>query len=129
MPRNTLALDQGRWAWVAWSAPVATLAVAAVLGLHAAGWKAYGLYVLVLSLVAYGVHALDQRRAVRGGRRVRESNLLGFSLAGGAPGAFLAMRRLRHKTRTLRFRLLVPLLAVVHLGLLGWLVVRALAPA
>lgn len=67
-----------------------------------------------MSLVAYFVYALDKRRARRNEWRVRERTLLLLAFFGGAPGALLAMRRLRHKTQHGLFRLLVPLFLILQ---------------
>lgn len=56
------------------------------------------------SVVAYEMFALDKRCALLGRWRVSESQLLFWAMIGGWPGAKLAQRRLRHKTRKEPFR-------------------------
>ena len=60
----------------------------------------------------------DKRSAVAGGRRIPEANLLGLALIGGSPGALLARRWFRHKTRKEPFSTQLLLIVIVQIGLL-----------
>ncbi len=61
-------------------------------------------YLAGINLLAYAVYWLDKRRAEKGQRRISERELLLWAGAGGSLGAFLAMRRFRHKTAKVSFR-------------------------
>ena len=63
----------------------------------------------------------DKQRAVAGEGRIAEADLLGLALIGGSPGALLARRWFRHKTRkepfSTRLLLIVALQAGAVIGL------------
>lgn len=65
----------------------------------------------------------DKRRAEAGHRRIPESDLLTLAALGGTPGAYLARRMFRHKTRKQPFSDRLHLIAVVQAGLLIGLLV------
>jgi uncharacterized membrane protein YsdA (DUF1294 family) len=58
---------------------------------------------------------LDKQRARTGEWRVPEIVLHFSELAGGWPGAFLAQRRLRHKSSKVGFQIVFWLIVLVHL--------------
>jgi uncharacterized membrane protein YsdA (DUF1294 family) len=60
----------------------------------------------------------DKRRAVAGERRIRESDLLGLALIGGSPGALLARRLFRHKTRKEPFSTQLFVILALQIGAL-----------
>jgi uncharacterized membrane protein YsdA (DUF1294 family) len=84
-------------------------------------FKLLALYVVAVNVLAYGVFWLDKRRAARGGRRVSEKELLLWTAAGGSLGAWLAMRRLRHKTQKRGFRAAFLAIVVAQVAALYWL--------
>jgi len=59
------------------------------------------------------LYGYDKRQAVLSGRRLSERTLL-FSAIIAPFGALFGMVIFRHKTRSLKFVLLVPLLTVLH---------------
>jgi uncharacterized membrane protein YsdA (DUF1294 family) len=69
----------------------------------------------------------DKQRAVTGGRRIPEADLLGLALIGGSPGALLARRWFRHKTRKEPFTTQLFVIVVVQIGLILGLVVYEFA--
>lgn len=82
-----------------------------------------GLY-LVMSLITLGFFWHDKRAARLGNWRTPEKTLLSLALCGGWPGAMLGMKLFRHKTKTPKFTLGIPTIAVLHgiaLGLVVWL--------
>lgn len=62
----------------------------------------------VWNLIVFLIYAADKRRARRKQRRISEAALLTLSFAGGGAGAFIGMYLVRHKTRHLKFIILVP---------------------
>lgn len=63
----------------------------------------------------------DKQRALAGERRIAEADLLGLALIGGSPGALLARRLFRHKTRKQPFSIWLFLIVAIQTGALGGL--------
>lgn len=82
--------------------------------------QSIALWVICMSLIAFFLYGLDKYKAVHHRWRIPENTLIFVSLAGGAPGALLGMRTFHHKTRKWKFRILVPLAAILWMVLLGY---------
>ncbi|MBL1376176.1 DUF1294 domain-containing protein [Zobellella sp. CGMCC 1.18722] len=67
------------------------------------------------------MYGLDKQAARQNLWRTRESTLHLLALAGGWPGALVAQRRLRHKSRKASFQLVFWLSVVANVGVLAWL--------
>lgn len=80
-------------------------------------------FIVVWNIAVFALYAIDKRRAKLGARRIAEKTLLACTFLLGAPGAALGMAVTRHKTRHLKFRILVPLALVLQLGALVWAVI------
>jgi len=75
--------------------------------------------VLVLwNVVTFLMYSIDKRRAKTNAWRIKESTLIAVAFLMGGVGAFLGMMLLRHKTKHLKFRLLVPLGVIVNIGVI-----------
>lgn len=61
--------------------------------------KIAGVWLLLVNLHTFTAFWSDKRAALRGTWRTPESSLLMGAFLGGTPGAFLARRLFRHKTR------------------------------
>ncbi|WP_445191363.1 DUF1294 domain-containing protein [Sphingomonas sp. Tas61C01] len=81
----------------------------------AAGWI---VFINVWTVVRFWQ---DKMRAVEGRRRIPEAVLLRMALLGGTPGAFLARRAFRHKTRKEPFSTSLMLIAAIQIGAGGTL--------
>jgi len=63
-------------------------------------------------LILYGI---DKVRAARGKWRISENTLLVCSFLAGGLGAFLGMNIFRHKTKSIKFRMFVPIALVLNI--------------
>jgi uncharacterized membrane protein YsdA (DUF1294 family) len=78
--------------------------------------------VSILSLVIVNLFTMlcfreDKQRAVAGERRIPEAHLLGLALIGGSPGALMARRMFRHKTRKQPFSTWLFLIVAIQAGI------------
>lgn len=88
--------------------------------------KCLAVYLLCINLIAAIAAVSDKRRAKRNAWRIPEARLLLFGAIGGALGEWIAMLLIRHKTKHLKFMLLLPLFLTAHVVLLGWLIISFL---
>jgi uncharacterized membrane protein YsdA (DUF1294 family)/cold shock CspA family protein len=75
----------------------------------------------VLSAVTFAIYRSDKNAAARRNWRTPEKRLHLLSLAGGWPGALVAQRWLRHKSRKASFLATFFATVVLNLAALGWL--------
>ena len=72
------------------------------------------------SAVTALAYAADKMKAQGGAFRISEATLHWLEAAGGWPGALMAQRIFRHKTRKRSFQIIVWLIVLAHLALWGW---------
>lgn len=71
------------------------------------------IYLAVINLIAFAFYGADKAKAKRAAWRIPEAVLIGLAFLGGAAGAWLGMLVFRHKTKHLKFRILVPIAFVL----------------
>ena len=76
---------------------------------------------LLASIAAFITYALDKSAAKNNQWRTQEATLHLFALAGGWPGALIAQRLLRHKTKKQSFQVVFWATVALNCGILGWL--------
>ena len=91
-------------------------------------WTFYLGLTAVVSPICLAMYAIDKQRAGDQQDRIPERMLHLLALMGGWPGAVLAQRLFRHKTKKVAFRLVLWLIVALHLTLivlgLYWLLFR-----
>lgn len=71
----------------------------------------------LVNIITFIMYAVDKYCAQRGLWRIRETYLLTAAFLFGAPGALFSMVFLRHKINKPKFRTIVPVLAVIYVGI------------
>lgn len=79
------------------------------------------LLLLVWNIFVFILYVADKQKARAGKWRVSEAALLLTAFIGGGLGASLGMTLLRHKTKHVKFRILVPIAALISCALFGLL--------
>lgn len=79
-------------------------------------------YFVFMSFLGFILMAVDKHRAKNGAWRIPERTLIGVALIGGGIGSMLGMYILRHKTKHLKFRVVLPLSAILTIVLMVELV-------
>ena len=75
---------------------------------------------MVMSLVTFLIYAFDKAAAMNRRWRSRESTLLLAGLAGGWPGALVAQRMFRHKSRKVSFQAVYWFTVAANCAMLVW---------
>jgi uncharacterized membrane protein YsdA (DUF1294 family) len=76
---------------------------------------------LAASVVTFIAYAIDKSAARKGRWRTKEGTLHVLAMIGGWPGAFVAQRVLRHKSRKQPFRMIFLLTVILNCAALVWL--------
>lgn len=78
-------------------------------------------YMLIMSIIGFMSMGMDKRRSmdkrktIKRGWRIPERTLILIAFFGGALGSFLGMNLFRHKTKHMKFKILIPLALLVNI--------------
>lgn len=72
---------------------------------------------ILTSLLTLIVYYFDKQAAYKNRRRIRENTLHTLELAGGWPGALLAIWLFRHKSAKLSYLFVLGFIILIHIGI------------
>ena len=81
------------------------------------------LYLLIMNAAGAISMLMDKRRAKKKLWRIPEATLLAIAALGGSAGSLMGMYAFRHKTKHVKFTLLIPAMLVAQL-VLAWVLFR-----
>lgn len=82
------------------------------------------IFYLIINVVTFAAFGVDKYKAIQRQWRIPEKTLLGLIVFGGGLGALLGMKVFRHKTRHPEFWVVSVLCVLVHVGVVGFLLMR-----
>ena len=81
-------------------------------------WMIPVLALTVWNIVTFALYGADKSKAKKKKRRISETNLILCAFLMGGLGALLGMLVFRHKTKHLKFKLLIPFAFIVNIGII-----------
>ena len=76
-------------------------------------------YLIIINLIAFISCYIDKKRAIKNKYLLKESYLLTLSFLGGALGLYISMYLFRHKTKKIKFTLIIPLIIILWIIILS----------
>ncbi|MCL2827381.1 MAG: DUF1294 domain-containing protein [Oscillospiraceae bacterium] len=73
---------------------------------------------LLWNIITCALYGIDKRKAEKKQWRISEATLIGCAFLMGGIGSFLGMRVFRHKTKHLKFQVLVPVAVVLNIAVI-----------
>lgn len=76
------------------------------------------IYMVIMSIIGFASMGIDKKRAINKKWRTPEKTLFIIAFLGGAAGSVLGMRIFKHKTKHMKFVILMPLFLVLQIAAL-----------
>ena len=80
--------------------------------------------ICLMNLIAFIMFGVDKYKASHDLWRIPESTLILFAFLGGAIGALAGMKVFHHKTRKIKFRILIPAALVFNIAVAGFIIYK-----
>lgn len=71
------------------------------------------IYFAIINIITLILYIADKKKAIKNQWRIPEATLIAFPFLGGFVGGLVGMFKFRHKTKHIKFLLLVPLSAII----------------
>ncbi len=85
--------------------------------------KFLGIYYIGINLIGFFFMGMDKHFAQKHRSRIPERHLFTIAYLGGGLGSLIGMTVFHHKTRKMKFKILIPLALLVHVLLLLYIFV------
>ena len=72
------------------------------------------IYILVINIISFFTMKIDKNLSIQNKRRVSEKTLFTLALVLGATGIYAGMYSFRHKTKHLKFTILIPIVIILN---------------
>lgn len=73
------------------------------------------IYLIILNIITFLIMGIDKYLAIKKKYRISEFHLLTLTLFGGSVGSLLGMIIFRHKTKKMKFLIIIPLSIIIHI--------------
>lgn len=70
-------------------------------------------YLLIINIISFLMYGIDKICAINKKRRISETTLILSALLGGPLGALIGMYFFHHKTKKIKFKIIIPLLLII----------------
>lgn len=73
------------------------------------------IYLIILNIITFLIMGIDKYLAIKKKYRISEFHLITLTLFGGSVGSLLGMIIFRHKTKKMKFLIIIPLSIIIHI--------------
>ncbi len=76
--------------------------------------KIINIYIITINIISFIIYGIDKQKAIKQKWRINENILIILALIGGGAGSFIGMYTFHHKTKKIKFLILIPLITIIE---------------